>query len=214
MSAGIRKAASVIAVREGASTPEVLVVERSAQSRFLPSYVVFPGGAIDEDDEGVSERWFGSALEAPRVAAVRELAEEAGLILTAEGLEPAREHDPMASAHAAPPSRDQLPGVAHWVAPDDIPVRFDAWYFAVVAPAGLDPVADGLEAAHAWWTSPAELLAGWEAGERKLYWPTLFTLRELAGCASMAELMALRIVTREPDDGEADRLPRSVFWQD
>ena len=45
MSGDIRKAASVIAVRDAADGPEVLVVERSAASRFLPGYVVFPGGA-------------------------------------------------------------------------------------------------------------------------------------------------------------------------
>ena len=32
--------------------PEVLVLERSAASRFLPSYVVFPGGAVDAGRRG------------------------------------------------------------------------------------------------------------------------------------------------------------------
>jgi 8-oxo-dGTP pyrophosphatase MutT (NUDIX family) len=210
----IRRAASVIAVREGVGAPEVLVVERSAQSRFLPSYVVFPGGAVDSDDEALAGRWFGEAGEAPRAAAVRELAEEAGLVLTGVGLRAASGEDPLVPAHDAPPSREQLHDLAHWIAPEDVPVRFDARYFAVAAPGGLDPVPDGHEAARAWWTSPAELLAGWEAGACKLYWPTLHTVRQLAACASAAELMALHIETREPDDDEERGLPRSVFWQD
>jgi hypothetical protein len=31
---------------------------------------------------------------------------------------------------------------------------------------------------------------------------------------SVDELFALRIQTREPDEDELARLPRSVFWQD
>jgi len=36
----------------------------------------------------------------------------------------------------------------------------------------------------------------------------------LATCDSVADLLALRIDTREPDDDELERLPRSTFWQD
>ncbi len=104
--------------------------------------------------------------------------------------------------------------LAHWVAPESVPVRFDARYYAVAAPQDLPPAADGLEAAEAWWASPRTLLARWEAGEHKLYWPTYFTMSRLAACASAAELLALRFDTREPDDDEAGDLPRSVFWQD
>jgi len=61
VSESIRKAAAVIAVRDGAGGPEVLVLERSAGSRFLPGYVAFPGGATDAEDAAHAERWFGSA---------------------------------------------------------------------------------------------------------------------------------------------------------
>lgn len=214
MSEEIRKAASVIAVRDDPGGPQVLVVERSGQSRFLPGYVVFPGGAVDADDAALAASWFGAASEAARAAAVRELAEEAGIVLTARGMEGATGDDPVEPVNATPPGLEQLHELAHWIAPEDVPVRFDARYFAVVAPASLEPVADGIEAAEAWWVTPAGLLADWESGERKLYWPTLHTVMALARCRSVAELMALTIETREPDDDEVDRLPRSVFWQD
>lgn len=204
----------MIAVREDRGGPEVLVVERSQQSRFLPGYVVFPGGAVDGEDAARATAWFGSAAEDARAAAVRELAEEAGLVLTSRGLEPVARDDPVAPADEAPPAIEQLHEVAHWVAPEDVPVRFDARYFAVAAPNALEPVADGTEAARAWWAAPGQLVADWEAGERKLYWPTLVTMRALARCQSEEELIGLRIQTREPDDAEVDRLPRSVFWQD
>jgi 8-oxo-dGTP pyrophosphatase MutT (NUDIX family) len=211
----IRRAASAICVRPGVGGPEVLVVERSASSRFLPGYVAFPGGAVDDGDETNADRWFEDASESSRAAAVRELIEEVGLALTGAGLGPADDDDdPLAPVHASPPSRAQLIEMAHWIAPPVVPVRFDARYFAVPAQGSPDPVPDGVEATDAWWIEPRELLAAWERGERKLYWPTLATLRHLVGCATADEILALRFETREPSDDEIASLPRSVTEQD
>ena len=211
----IRRAAVVIAARPGPQGPEVLVLERSGRSRFLPGYVAFPGGAIDAEDERLAERWFGSAKEAARACAVRELLEEVGLLLTASGLSRADTRvEPVRAVDAAPPTREQLVRIAHWVAPEDVPVRFDADYFAVASPPDLEPVPDGREIAGAWWSSPSRLLAEWREGRRKLYWPTYLTVRSLARCASVAELLALEIPTREPHEDELARFPRSTFWQD
>jgi 8-oxo-dGTP pyrophosphatase MutT (NUDIX family) len=207
----IREAASVIAVRASADGPEVLVLERSAASRFLPGYVVFPGGAADMDDVDLAVRWFGSSAEAARACAVRELAEEAGLTLTGGGL---LGGGALEAVDASPPTAEQLGELARWVAPESVPVRFDARYFVVAGGDGLDPTPDGTEAVAAWWVSPRELLREWEEGVRKLYWPTWFTLQALARAESLNDLLALRIRTREPDDEELERLPRSVFWQD
>jgi 8-oxo-dGTP pyrophosphatase MutT (NUDIX family) len=207
----IREAASVIAVRASADGPEVLVLERSAASRFLPGYVVFPGGAADAEDADLAARWFGSSREAARACAVRELAEEAGLALTGGGL---MGGGALATVDARPPTPEQLGELARWVAPETVPVRFDARYFVVAGGDGPEPTPDGTEAVAAWWISPRELLREWEAGVRKLYWPTWFTLRALAGAETLQDLLALRIRTREPDDEELERLPRSVFWQD
>jgi hypothetical protein len=38
-------------------------------------------------------------------------------------------------------------------------------------------------------------------------------MRAMAECDSVAELLDLRIATREPDEDELGRLPRSTFWQ-
>jgi 8-oxo-dGTP pyrophosphatase MutT (NUDIX family) len=214
----IRRAASLVAVRDGDAGddagPQVLVLERAAESRFLPSYVVFPGGAIDRDDSGLATRWFGDEGEAARAAAVRELVEEAGLALTAAGLVAADPDDPLKAIDTAPPQARSLAELCRWVAPEEVPVRFDARYFAVAAPRGLEPCPDGVEAARAWWVSPAELMAEWEAGRRKLYWPTWYTVSQLARCATVDTLLASRFEPREPDEDEVERLPRSVFWQD
>jgi len=202
----------VIAVRESDRGPEVLVLQRSAGSPFLPGYVAFPGGATDPDDAVHASRWFGAAGEASRACAVRELVEEVGLALTAAGLGPSGD-DPFGSIDASPPRTDQLPRVAHWIAPEHVPVRFDAQYFAVLAPGDLQPEPDGHEAAHAWWARPSDLLEDWAAGRHKLYWPTYLTVRALADRSAVGDLLALRMTTREPEPDEIARLPRSTFWQ-
>jgi len=209
----IRAAASVIAVRESDLGPEVLVLERGAGSRFLPGYVAFPGGATDGQDAAHAARWFGAEAEAPRACAVRELLEEVGLALTASGLGPVAD-DPLAAIDLSPPRTDQLPRVAHWIAPEEVPVRFDAQYFAVLAPGDVEPEPDGHEAARAWWVRPTAVLEDWASGRRKLYWPTYFTMRALAECGTADGLLALRLRTREPKPEEIERLPRSTFWQD
>jgi 8-oxo-dGTP pyrophosphatase MutT (NUDIX family) len=64
-----RPAASVIVLRDGAGGPEVLLVQRNPEQRFMGGAWVFPGGAVHDED--------GSPAEAGR----RELEEEAGLPL-------------------------------------------------------------------------------------------------------------------------------------
>ena len=209
---GLRKAASLIVVREAPGEgPEILVLERGAGSRFLPGYVAFPGGAVDAADDVLADRWFGETGEAARAAAVRELVEEAGLGVTSGGIVETASLDPV---HESPPTVDQLAKVAHWVAPESVPVRFDARFFAVAAPDGLKPHPDGVETAAAWWVAPRTLMTEWEAGARKLYWPTYFTMTRLVECERADDVLALRFETREPTDHEEAGLPRSVFVQE
>jgi 8-oxo-dGTP pyrophosphatase MutT (NUDIX family) len=206
----IRRAASVVCVRPGADGPEVLVVERSGESRFLPGYVAFPGGAVDDADAAHAQRWFADPGEAARAAAVRELFEEAGVALTAVGMVPA---DGFRPTDEAPPTPDQLAPLCHWVAPPEVPVRFDARYFTVAAGPDVPVVPDGREVTRAWWTSPRMLLAEWEAGDRKLYWPTWLTVTELAACATVEDVLALRFVARDPTPDEEATMPQHVMEQ-
>ena len=169
---------------------------------------------MDPADRDLAERWFGDPGEAARAAAVRELAEEVGLAVT-EGAVVAAEPDrSLAPIDASPPRAVALPEIARWIAPTDVPVRFDARYYAARMQDAADPAPDGTEAARAWWTSPAELLTAWEAEEVRLYWPTHYTMVALAGRRDAEDLLGLRLVTREPDEEDLGRLPRSVFFQD
>lgn len=101
-----KEAASLILLREGPGSGEleVLMVERSANSAFAGGVYVFPGGMVDEEDcdPGFARHCAGpdpqraadilepgGSLPPPRalgffVAAVRELFEEAGILLAYE----------------------------------------------------------------------------------------------------------------------------------
>jgi 8-oxo-dGTP pyrophosphatase MutT (NUDIX family) len=70
-----RQAATVILLRGGDETLEVLLVKRTEKAKFMGGVWVFPGGAVDEGD--------GEA--AHRAAAVRELSEEAGVRIADPG---------------------------------------------------------------------------------------------------------------------------------
>jgi 8-oxo-dGTP pyrophosphatase MutT (NUDIX family) len=64
-----RPAASLILLRDGPSGPEVLLVQRNPEQSFMGGAWVFPGGAVDGDEEQ------------PAATALRELEEEAGVRL-------------------------------------------------------------------------------------------------------------------------------------
>jgi 8-oxo-dGTP pyrophosphatase MutT (NUDIX family) len=64
-----RQAASIILLRDSPEGPEVLLVQRNPNQRFMGGAWVFPGGAVQAEDADHS------------AAAVRELEEEAGIAL-------------------------------------------------------------------------------------------------------------------------------------
>lgn len=64
-----RQAASIIVLRDSPAGPEVLLVQRNPEQRFMGGAWVFPGGAVHDEDADHA------------AAAVRELQEEAGIAL-------------------------------------------------------------------------------------------------------------------------------------
>jgi 8-oxo-dGTP pyrophosphatase MutT (NUDIX family) len=66
-----RQAASLILLRDSAAGPEVLLVKRNPEQRFMGGVWVFPGGAVHAEDSDHAD------------AAVRELEEEAGIAIPA-----------------------------------------------------------------------------------------------------------------------------------
>jgi 8-oxo-dGTP pyrophosphatase MutT (NUDIX family) len=65
-----REAATLILLRDSPDGPEVLLVKRNPEQRFMGGAWVFPGGAVAEGEGG------------PAAAALRELEEEAGIAMS------------------------------------------------------------------------------------------------------------------------------------
>jgi 8-oxo-dGTP pyrophosphatase MutT (NUDIX family) len=188
-----RPAATVIVVRsEADGRLQFLVLRRSAASRFAPGFVVFPGGVLEEGDTQLGSDWFGERDEAARACALRELAEEAGLVMTRDGLKEAPGHLP-GEPGLPPPSMDAVPEIARWVAPEFLPVRFDARFFALHADSPVEPTPDGIETDRGWWAGAREVLNAQRTGDAQLMWPTMKTLETLADCRSVDDVLTLKM---------------------
>jgi 8-oxo-dGTP pyrophosphatase MutT (NUDIX family) len=158
-----RPAATVILLRRGGKHAErglqVLLVQRNPEARFMPGVWVFPGGSVDPED--------GDGEAAHRAAAVRELAEEAGITLEA----------------------DELVAYSRWITPKVVPVRFDTRFYLALAPAHSPPKPDGSETVDAGWFGPHDALERHRAGELPLVFPTIKHLESLVGFANAAEAL-------------------------
>lgn len=88
---------------------------------------------------------------------------------------------------------DRLVYFAHWITPEEQPLRFDTRFFAADLPAGQDARADGYEITEVRWLGPTEALAAFEAGEISLRNPTARNVDLFVGATSAAD--AVRRVT-------------------
>lgn len=161
-SAAIPAATLVVMRDRTAGPPELLMVERPQTMAFAGGAMVFPGGRIDPvDHDGAND-----LDEAARRAAVRETAEETGLVV---------------------PLCDLVP-FARW-RPDNVRHRrFDTFFFLAPAPADApEPRPQPGECERAFWTGAAEMLAAIARNEAKAIFPTIRNLERLAQFASFAE---------------------------
>jgi 8-oxo-dGTP pyrophosphatase MutT (NUDIX family) len=156
-----RQAATIILLRGGAETLEVLLVQRTPKARFMGGVWVFPGGAVDTTE--------GEGDAAHRIAAIRELQEEAAITLD----------DPGA-----------LVKFSRWITPPEVTIRFDTHFFLAPAPPGQEPRIDGDECVDFGWFTPRGALDAFGRGEIALVFPTIKHLEQLAGFPSVDELLA------------------------
>jgi 8-oxo-dGTP pyrophosphatase MutT (NUDIX family) len=158
-----RPAATVILLRRGGKHADralqILLVQRNPEARFMPGVWVFPGGSVDPED--------GDGEAAHRTAAVRELAEEAGIEIGA----------------------DELVAYSRWITPRVVPIRFDTRFYLALAPAHSPPQPDGSETVDAGWFNPQDALDMHHAGELPLVFPTIKHLESLVGFANAAEAL-------------------------
>ena len=221
--APVRDAASVVLLRDGRDGLEVLLMQRPTNAKVLGGWFVFPGGKLDEADcapdwaphldtptDALPQCLNEAQLPTPQaqglyVAALRELFEEAGVLLARS---PSSADKAAALAAAAPQVREQ--GVAtgapgdwlswmqshqmqwhtqglqpwsRWITPHN-PVmktaRFDTRFFLARMPADQTVQADGYEVAHHVWLAPREALQRHWVGEMPLIPPQLMGLAQLA----------------------------------
>ncbi len=144
----IRDAATIILVRRASSGPSVLMGQRGAGAAFMPMKFVFPGGAVDPADSTVplgrplpedtcarlARSSAGPTPQALAAAAIRELWEEAGLLLGAPGAwpEPPKGWRGFAATGNLPDA-GALSFVFRAITPPGRPRRFDARFFLAEA---------------------------------------------------------------------------------
>ncbi len=226
-------AATVVLVRAGRRGPEVLLTRRPASMAFAPDMHVFPGGRVDAADAdpdllarsvvtpAEAARGLGGDLEpvtalAAYVAAIRELFEEAGVLLAdlagdAEGSgdaagTPAHSRTVSLARSALVGGEatfaelaielglrlrtDLLVPLSRWVTPPVLPRRFDARFFAAELPAGARVSFEGGEVVSHAWRTPTAGLAAMASGEIGMWLPTSATLQQLEHATSVAEMRA------------------------
>ena len=152
-------AASVILLRDSPDGLETYLLHRHALMPFAPSMVVFPGGRVDPADAA-------SGPDPIRRCAVRETAEETGVVIAETDLYP----------------------WARWITPEIEPRRYDTWFFVTALP--LDQEAADLsgETDRAEWSTPPAALTAQREGLIKMLPPTLSILIELADLHTVAEV--------------------------
>jgi len=170
-----RLAATVPLLRPAEDGFQVFLLRRAAGLAFAAGVYAFPGGTVDPADRDGEPVAVPAALRLPPAeaaallrAAVREVAEEAGVRLAPADLVP----------------------WARWITPDFEPRRYDTYFFLSLLPPGQRATVASGESDRGGWWRPAEALARADAGELSLLPPTMVVLAELAGHASVRDVLA------------------------
>ena len=203
----------------------VYMTRRSERLRFAAGYHVFPGGSVDGQDQELARERPGELAaaglpdgrESCVAAAIRELFEEAGILLARdaagralwlpEGAEIHREL--LAGARRALLAReasllqlaadhgwrlagDRLAYMGRWVTPPAAQRRFDTLFFLadVTGCVEPDPEPDGAEIDLGEWLHPGAALEAAREGRMRLMRPTRSWLEALAGCTTAAQAWA------------------------
>jgi 8-oxo-dGTP pyrophosphatase MutT (NUDIX family) len=201
---------------------EVYLVRRHSNSSFVPDVYVFPGGSVVEADReaevtaGVCVPFDTLTPETAlgigvRVAAIRELFEEAGVLLAIRDTGPLAMHAKLrqrlatwreqlqrdaitiaevAAAEDIVLATDALTHCAHWITPEALPKRFNTHFFLAELPEGQEAAFDDRETTDGVWIRPSVALAEFEAGNFPLVFATIHQLRDLAAFATPAEAQA------------------------
>ena len=223
-----RPASTITVLRDAQRGPEVLMLKRNLSSVFVPGVHVFPGGTLDEADhaaelhalcDGTDDALASRILGVEHgglaywIAAIRELFEEAGVLLARgsdgtllalaerEAAERFHGHRKRMESGEQPfnavvvderlrLATDRLRYFGHWITPEGAVRRYDTRFFAAVAPEQQVVQHDNREAIAHEWVRPADLIERHRRGECKLRTPTLHTLQRFADFDAVPALIA------------------------
>ena len=223
-------ASTVLLIRDGTVGLEVFMVLRHQNIDTFSGALVFPGGKVDPSDARArpfsrgSEKLDELALSY-RVAAVREVFEESGVLLARnkgaenlidaaqlKGIE-ARWRKILAANEINMADVCRIEGIilaldriveyAHWITPRINPKIFNTKFFIAEAPADHIALHDGSETTDSEWVRPKVAISDSASGKRTLVFPTRMNLLKLSQYRNVDEAMkisrATTVVTVQPE---------------
>ena len=200
-------------LRDGPHGLEVYLTRRSARSAFVPDTFVFPGGAVEPNDAApeLLARLHGAdarVAQETSVAALRELFEEAGVLLACDETGAALAFDArqLVELRAEITAGVQLEALlarnrwlldardlayySNWITPRGETRRFDAHFFIAALPAGQQAAADAVEVHDGIWLAPLDALRRADEGGLPIIFPTRKHLERLRAHATIAAALA------------------------
>ena len=224
-----RPAATVILMR--AAEPkgfEVFLTQRPDSMPFLGGRYCYPGGSVTKEDcsppaiarcTGLSPdqaRKIVGAHFSPRqalgfwIAAIRELFEEVGILLTAhesgERFPTVAQARKMSAMHDALLKNSlsfislleseelrcdlaSLGYFSHWQTPSQVSQRFDTRFFVAALPPEQIPLESSYEVTHSLWLAPERAMQLHERGQLPMIFPTFTSLRTLADFETLESVL-------------------------
>eukprot|EP00299_Pterocystis_sp_00344_P016712 c8381_g1_i2.p1 GENE.c8381_g1_i2~~c8381_g1_i2.p1 ORF type:complete len:279 (-),score=50.98 c8381_g1_i2:119-955(-) len=197
----MRRAASVILVRNANPGFQVLLIERSSKLTFAGSMHVFPGGVIDNTDIEAAQLW---GVDALKVAAFREVFEETGLNLTNQAIPFAKRIEWAHQIRESPgkivdffqahniqpqPHINALHQWCRFVTPSAEPKRFDTYFYVAHLQNQQRMTPDGQETVAGHWLSIDEAIERCEAGTLPMLPPQWMILQSLRHFKSSQEII-------------------------
>lgn len=184
----VRAASTLLLIRDGEHGIEVVMGHRPPGGPFGDVWV-FPGGAVDDEDL----RRARTPDEAWRLAALRETAEEVGILVT-------RPPSPDVTVRAGQDLYSLLDGVgaafdadrlvylSNWVTPRIVPKRYDTRFFLCSLDQAVDPAVVTDEFVTVDWIDVRRSLDAHDVGSMPMIFPTVSHLRYVATFDSVSSL--------------------------
>ncbi len=189
-------ASTILLVRQAGSAIEVVMGLRPNRGAFGGMWV-FPGGAVDDDDRARAN----DDDEAWRLAALREMAEETGIVLATspvghwdgDGLYEALDVSGGRLCHEA------LIYLSNWVTPRPVRKRFDTRFYLAAGSAEHAPQVMSEEFERVGWFEVGQALRSKTSGAMPMIFPTVAHLKYLASFSTVEALEAeTRLLDRIP----------------